>query len=348
MIVTFYDSNFRALQNNASLNVGEWNLVRRVVDFDDFNAISEAFVEDVNPTFVIFSDDLGRYKYGAFAGIPKLQENNQSVIQASDLKTILNNEIMFLFDCEENDNLKNVFDKIFSVVQEQIIQDTFNVEFDTTALNKIELDTLKPSAIEYDVYNVWSDLIVPYLKFYDIFIDTKIDLRNKKIIFTFLNAKSQIKTLKLYEIQNEYEKQVAGINDCQAIVKFGNQFVYGNKYILLNNNSITTDETKRDLLPVKNAIIFKTANEISEVDTLLIESAEQCLTTLINSRYNETIKINVSDTFFENDDFGVSYDVYVKKGQFYKNIPIGQIIENNKGIKTIIIGYKADDVVFYL
>lgn len=347
MIISFYDKNFKALQNNASLNVGEWNLTRRVVDFDDFNAISEAFVEDVNPTFIIMSDDFGRYKYGAFAGVPSLQENNQSIIQASDLKTIFNNEIMFLFNCEETDTLKDVFDNILNEVKTQIIQGTLNIEFDTLNLENIDLDILKPSAIEFEVYNVWTDLLVPYLKFYNIFIDTKIDLRNKKIIFTFLNAKSQIKTLKLFEVQNEYEKQISSINDCQAIVQIGSQFVYSNKYLLLSNNDITIDESKRDILPVKNKIVLKTTENVADVEKLLLEGIEECLTTLIEARYSETIKIKVSDTFFEKDEFGVSYDIFIKKGQFYKNIPIGQIYENFKGVKTITIGYKADDVTFY-
>ena len=53
MIVVFYDKNFVALQNNASLNVGKYEIVKRAVDFDDFSVTSEAFTESANPCFVV-------------------------------------------------------------------------------------------------------------------------------------------------------------------------------------------------------------------------------------------------------------------------------------------------------
>ena len=128
MIITFYDKDFIALQNNASLNVATWSISRRAIDFDDFTATCEAFTENVNPTYVVMKNDYGNYYYGAFAGIPELNNINQTNLQASDLKTIFNNEIACQFNSEYN-YLSDYFSHLFSIFGTQVIRATMNLEY---------------------------------------------------------------------------------------------------------------------------------------------------------------------------------------------------------------------------
>lgn len=347
MIITFYDRNFIALQNNASLNVGEWNLIRKAVDFDDFSCVSEAFNESVNPTFVIMCDDYGRYKYGAFAGIPQLNEDNKSEIQASDLKTIFNNEILIKFNSYTT--LVEYFTAVINALNTQSVQGSFNINLVMTDISNMPLGDLTPNTEEMQVYNVWEDLIEPFLKYYDLYMTSRIDLSNQKLVFTISKINKYTKPMRIYEMQTKgYGKQVASINECQTIVDDGTNLTYSNKFILCSDNSITTNTFHRDLFPIKNRIVYKTTTDTSEVNRLLVEGVEECLKTLIELKYNESFEVDVTNEDYFIDEFDTNYQVYLKRGELYKTLPIGQIQEDHTGKKTIVIGYKNNDVVLYI
>ena len=61
MIVSFLDQNFKGLQNNASLIVGNENylLVKKPVELDELSCTCEAFTEDIQPTFLVIKDNIG-------------------------------------------------------------------------------------------------------------------------------------------------------------------------------------------------------------------------------------------------------------------------------------------------
>ena len=65
MILTFYDKEFKGLQNNASLVVdtatNSFALIKRGVEMDSLNCHAEAFTENIQPVFLVLKDDLGRY-----------------------------------------------------------------------------------------------------------------------------------------------------------------------------------------------------------------------------------------------------------------------------------------------
>ena len=347
MIITFYDKDFNALQDNASLNVGEWNLTRRAVDYDDFTATCEPFLEKINPTFVVFKDDFGRYKYGAFAGIPELTKDNQTKLQASDLKTIFNNEILVQFSVYST--LKDYFDALFSVFGTQAIQSSFTIEYDTTRISSVSMSSLSPET-ELKSYNVWEDCIVPYLKYYNVFIETSLNIKQKKIIFTLKLCNDKTMPLRLweYDIKN-YGKYITSINEVQGAVLYNGSITYGFKWILTADNSITTNTANRDLYPIKRKLIVKETEDSNEVLTLLNEVNVEALKTLVEARYQESFTIQVdNDQRYSNVNFDTSFNIYSERGQFYKFLPLGEITENNKGQKTIKIGYKPDDIVYYI
>jgi len=64
MIITFYDKEFKGLQNNASLVVdtgaNSFALTKRGVDMDSLTCYAEAFTESIQPVFLVLKDDFGR------------------------------------------------------------------------------------------------------------------------------------------------------------------------------------------------------------------------------------------------------------------------------------------------
>ena len=348
MIITFYDKNFTALQDNASLNVGKWSLTRRAVDFDDFTATSEPFLEDINPTFVVLKDDFGRYKYGAFAGIPTLDTKNQTNLQASDLKTIFNSDI--LVNLGASSNVKAYLENVFSAFNSQVVQGSFTVELDTTEVGSIAFEYLSP-VDELKLYSVWEDCFVPYLKYYNLAIESYLDIKNEKLVFYIKRVNQNRVPLRLWEygIRN-YGKYIVSTNECQgAVVYNGSSITYGYRWILKADNSITTNTSQRDLYPIKRRVIFKETDDSTEISGLLQESNTEALKTLVEARYQESIEINAGgDTRLENVDFGTMFIVYSDRGVLYKEIPLGEISEDSKGTKKLKIGYKPDDIIYYL
>lgn len=123
MIVTFYDKGFNGLQNNASLVVdnGSYSLVRRGVDMDELKCTCEAFTADMQPTFVVVKNDRGNYVYGALAGIPQLDKNNQTKVTGSDIKSMLKSDIMIDFSTHKPSTPKNFFQEVFNAWNSQTL-----------------------------------------------------------------------------------------------------------------------------------------------------------------------------------------------------------------------------------
>ena len=350
MIVTFYNKDFIALQNNSSLNVENtsWKIIKRAVDFDDFSLTSQAFVEDVNPTFVVMADNFGRYVYGAFAGVPQITKDNKMKLDASDLKTIFNNEILLTLGTYTT--LKQFIQHVFNEFKIQNIQQSFNIELDLTDIENVFLDDVFIPETKLKVYNFWKDILVPYMKYYDCYMNSILDIKNKKIKFSIKRTNKHYLPLHLWEYDlKNYGKWVASVNEAQAVVSLNGSLTYDAKYILTSNNAITTDENNRDLYPIKKNIILKETDDSTKVNELLFEGRVEALKTLINNRYNESIKINANNIqSYEKADFDTSFNIYVEKGVLYKTLPLGEIQIDNKENKILKIGYKIDNIVYYI
>lgn len=346
MIISFYDKDFKALQNNATLNVGEFDLRKRAVDFDEFRFKSEPFIEDANPTFVIMSDDFGRYRYGAFAGIPQLNKDNQTECEASDLKTLFNNEVLLQFG--DYDYLDEMFSYVFTQFSQQVLQGSFAIEIDMTDLSTVAFGFLKPDT-KLEVYNLW-DLLVKYMKYYDLYMTSKIDLVNKKLIFNLNRTNLKTLSLRLWEIglQN-YGKWISSVNEAQCVVNVNGTLNYGTKFLLLSDNAITDNANLRDLYPIKRNVILKETEDNAEKIELIVEGNIEAIEKLVEARYNESIEI---DSHYiqslEKVDFGTQFNVYVKKNVLYKTLPLGEIYENQNNERKLKIGYKPNDLVFYI
>lgn len=389
MIVSFYDKNFEGLQNNASLVVAKdsYSLIKRPVEMNTISCVCEAFTEDIQPTFLVIQDNRGKYIYGCLAGIPLLNEKNQTEINGTDLKSMLSSDV--ILDQYNSLSVNNTISYIFNQWKEQVNQNSFNVELvyndNVPTMNKEWLKTeygensyLDINILEKDVYNAY-DEIAKYLRFYNLYIDSKIDLINKKVIFTIGVTMWKNKNLNIrlsdYGIKN-YGKWVADTNECQGYYNNNGTWTDGYKWILRTNNTIfilntvsqlpgnatkgqyfynTTDNNyytidtvnnqwkvvnnPRDIYPIKRKVIINTES--------LDKANEESLTELLNSLYNENIELNADDILTDNATFETKFSIYLKKGQgLYKELPCGELHYNANGLTKVQIGYRYSGIEF--
>lgn len=347
MIASFYDKNFKGLQNNASLVISKdsYSLIKRPVEMNTLSCVCEPFTEDIQPTFLVIQDNKGGYVYGCLAGIPLLNENNQTEINGTDLKSMLSSDV--ILQPTTYDYVNDYITYIFNQWKEQVNQNSFNVELNfTDNLKKISeeedyrepMTDLQPNT-EKDVYNAYDEL-AQYLKFYDLYIEGDIDLVNKKVIFTIGRTMFRPLRIRLWEygIKN-YGKWVADTNEAQGYYNNNGTWQEGYKWILTSSNDITTNESLRDIYPIKRKVIVNTES--------LEKANEESLTELLNSLYNENIDLNADDILQANANFETKFAIYLKQGAGkYKDLPCGELQYDATGLIKVQIGYRYSGVDF--
>ena len=347
MILSFYDNSFKGLQNNASLKVDNkaFRLTKRPIEMNSFECKSEAFTEDIQPTFLVLKDDVGRYIYGALAGVPLLNSDNQTEVFAGDLKSMLSSDIVLVYGAYNS--VADLLSYIFSEWQSQVNQNSFNVEFVfTTAAQSALLENLQPFPEGQVVENCWST-VQTYLKTYDLYIDSRIDLVNKKVVFTIGKSMSKLINIKLWEhgIKN-YGKWVAAINEAQGYYKDANgAFHPGIKWLLTSQNKITDISTLRDIFPIKKKILLIDYSDDKSAAQLQHDADVAALTELTKSLYQENI--DITPLGIEGVSFETGFNVYLERGgELYKTLPVGELRYDAAGLYRIQIGYRFQGIEF--
>lgn len=384
MIASFYDKDFKGLQNNASLVISKdsYSLVKRPVEMNSLSCVCEPFTEDIQPTFLIIQDNKGGYVYGCLAGIPLLNEDNQTEINGTDLKSMLSSDV--ILQPTTYDYVNDYITYIFDQWKEQVNQDSFNVELDftdnlkklsETEDNREPMTELKPST-EKDIYNAYDEL-AQYLKYYNLYIEGSVDLVNKKVVFTIGRTMFRNLRIRLWEygIKN-YGKWVADTNEAQGYYNNNNDWQEGYKWVLRANNTIFTLKTVSELpaSATQGQYFYNTTdskyytydtenNQWQVVDnprdiypikrkvivnTESIDKAnEESLTELLNSLYNENIELNADDILQSNATFETNFAIYLKQGTGkYKDLPCGELQYDASGLIKVQIGYRYSGVDF--
>lgn len=350
MIVSFYDKNFKGLQNNASLAVDcqSYSLVKRGVDFDSLSCRCEPFTENIQPTFLIVKNDRGNYVYGCLAGIPTLNALSQTEIVGSDLKTMLKSDVVFNLSLSFLD-VNSYLNAVFNEWKTQVNQGAFSVGFVfSEKVDTIAFENLKPQGEKPAVYNAWEDLIAPYLKYYGLFMTSEIDLIHKAVVFTVGKAMCNPKNVKLWEIGiKNYGKWVADVNETQCIVynaATAKVVAQGYRWILTSQNAITTSAANRDIFPIKRKLVWKETNDTQEVSALLATGNQEALEELTKSMFNENLELSGMEA-----DFETRFELYVRRGEEkYKSLPCGELHYNASGLVKVQAGYRFTGIQFLL
>ena len=342
MIASFYDKDFKGLQNNASLVIAKdsYSLVKRPVEMNSLSCVCEPFTEDIQPTFLIIQDNKGGYVYGCLAGIPLLNEDNQTEINGTDLKSMLSSDVILDTTANDYTTVNDYIIYLFNQWKEQVNQNSFNVELEfNDNVGTINLTDLNPAFEEKDIYNVYDEM-AQYLKFYKLYIEGSVDLVNKKVIFTIGRTMFRNLRIRLWEygIKN-YGKWVADTNEAQGYYNNNGTWTAGYKWILTSTNDITTTESLRDIYPIKRKVIVNTES--------IDKANEESLTELLDSLYNENIELNADDILQANANFETKFSIYLKQGQGkYKDLPCGELQYDATGLIKVQIGYRYSGVDF--
>lgn len=342
MIASFYDKNFKGLQNNASLVISKdsYSLIKRPVEMNTITCVCEPFTEDIQPTFLVIQDNKGGYVYGCLAGIPELNKDNQTEVNGTDLKSMLSSDVILEPTANNYTTVNDYITYVFNQWKEQVNQNSFNVKLVFNEnVGTINLTDLTPAIEEQDVYNAYDEL-AQYLKYYNLYIDSSIDLIDKKVVFTIGRTMFRNLNIKLWEygIRN-YGKWVADINEAQGYYNNNGVWTAGYKWILTSDNNITTNESLRDIYPIKRSVVVSTES--------LEEANEESLTELLDSLYNENIELNADDILQANANFETKFSIYLKQGQgLYKELPCGELQYDANGLIKVQIGYRYTGVEF--
>lgn len=340
MIVSFYDKNFKGLQNNASLAVDRdsYSLIKRPVETNSLSCRCEAFTEDIQPTFLIIKDDVGRYVYGSLAGIPILNEDNITEITGTDLKSMLSSDVILDISNGVYSTVNSYLAYVFNQWKSQCNQGTIECELQFKSyITDIPITDYAPVTGKA-VYNALEE-IQGYLRYYNLYLDTSIDLIGKKVIFTIGRTMYRLMNIKLWEIGiRDYGKWVASVNETQGyyIDKDTGDWTAGSRWILTSNNQITTNEGLRDIYPIKRKV-YTSQEDLKDADT-------QALTELLNCLFNENINLDVSGN---PPDFETKFAIYLKRGGAkYKDLPCGELQYDASGLKKYQIGYRYTGAEF--
>ena len=336
MIVSFYDKNFKGLQNNASLVIDKdsYSLIKRPIEMNSLTCICEPFTENIQPTFLVIKDNIGNKIYSSLAGIPLLNSENKTEINGTDLKSMLSSDV--ILEPTTYTLVKDYIQYVFDEWKTQVNQNSFNVELHFNDNVTDAITDLKPSN-DKAVYNAF-DEIQAYLKFYNLYIDSDIDLVNKKVVFTIGKTMFRLMNIKLWEYGiKDYGKFIADVNECQGYYKNGTTWNAGYKWIMTSSGAITTTESNRDIYPIKRKVF------VSEED--LTDANTQALTELLNNLYNEDITLNAVEQM---PNYETKFAIYVNKGDKapYKFLPCGELHYNSNGLTKFQIGYRFTGAEF--
>lgn len=346
MIVSFYDRNFKGLQDNASLVIdsNSYSLIRRGVELDELKCTCEPFVESIQPTFLVVKNDKGNYVYGCLAGIPALTNDNNTSITGTDLKTMLKSDVLLDFTTARF-TVNQILDYVFEEWLLQVNQGSFDCQLQyNDNVGTVNLTNLTHSG-EKGKYDAWTDIFSPFLKYYGLYMTTSLDLINKKVIFIIGKSMYRDKNIKLWEHGiYDYGKWIADINECQGYVLNNGNYTAGYKWILTSQNAITTNTGLRDIYPVKRKIILKETDDSAKITQLLNEANTEALELLCDSMYNEDITLSNIQA-----DFETKFNIYVRRGEgLYKSLPCGELHYDASGLKKVQIGYRFTGLQFLL
>ena len=343
MIVSFYDSNFKGTTNNASLRVDSksFKLIKRPIELNELSCTCEAFSQDMQPTFLVIGDARDRYVYGSLAGVPVVNSDNKTEITGTDIKSMLSSDV--ILDQTSFDDVNDALEYVFDQWDTQVNQGSFNCElvytdnFGTLAINS---NGLVPY-YEKGVYNALEEM-QSILRYYNLYLDTKLDIPNAKIKFIIGKTMQTPVNVKLWEygIKN-YGKLFADVNECQGyLVTTENDvetWIAGYKWVLTTSGDVTLAPSANRILPIKKKIVTSNEN--------ITEANMEALKTLLDTKYGEDIELPASVI---KPSFETLFNVYTERGGgLYKQLPCGEL--RYDGTNTLVkfkIGYRYTGVNF--
>ena len=218
MYIALYDEERQHITNIDHIT---YEKTERVYDPDFFSAEGTSS-EDVNDArIVVMNDDAGNYRYACFADTVT-PDKNKRIVKGLDFKTLWDTEILLDFTS------LNSFDGRLSAIFQKVKQQVFDSA--DAALQKIPVKVFIPDDNTdtmtvygsyqgtYQIVNAYSFLKC-YLKYYEYSIESKYDIINGEIVFSFVKNIELI-SINLSDFIYELTTSSAAVNKTVATIKY--------------------------------------------------------------------------------------------------------------------------------
>ena len=192
-------------------------------------------------------------------------------------------------------------------------------------------------------YNLISDAI----NYYDLFSDTKLDLKQKTLTFYFKKANLNTLSIRLSDFGvNAIEKSFGDYN--RATV-YSSTYEKKQEWALTEDNQIVKIPTDKNIIyPAKNRnFIAEEPSEDLTESQAINDAIYEAVMGLAENRYQENIDLNAqqykSIIDLTSVDFSYQINVYTNEGE-YKVLPVGEIETDSNGTHIIRLGYRVQEL----
>lgn len=340
MYFVLYDRNFKSIGETYILE--SWSRKQRAVDFDEINIVGAEIPQSANPFLVVVNDKQGKQMFSGLASTPIIDDKTKkTTLSLKDYLTLFNSDIIVDWDLFSGTTVASLIDFVFNTWRQQVDVGLQNIVCDTTKIEDKELDANiydfsgKENVLAYTLIN-------DAVSFYDLYTEVTLNLRTKTLTFVFKKAKQNSLEIRLNDFGvNVIEKSFGDYN--RATV-YSSTFVKEQEWALTEQNTIVKLPTEAKVIyPAKNRnFVAKDATTQAVND-----AAYEAVMGLAENRYQENIDLNAhqykSIVDLTTVDFSYIIKVYTNEGE-YKQLPVGEIETNNKGIYIVRLGHRIQEI----
>ena len=346
MYFVLYDKNLNSIGETYILE--SWNRTQRATDFDDLKIVGEQIPYSANPFLVAINDRQGRQMFSGLASTPLIdEERKKTTLTLKDYMTLFNSEIIVDWSKFTGTTVSELLDFVFNLFKLQIDTGLANINFDTTRLSTIFLDTnikLNTETIEnVTAYNLISDAI----NYYNLYYLPTLNLKAKTVTFTFYPAGLNLLSIKLSDFGfNSVEKSFGDFNRASV---YNSSFVKQEEWALTEDNSVVRLPSNKNLVyPAKNKNFI--ADEPKEDETesdKIYDEIYNAVMELARNRYQENINLSAQQFKSIIDlttvDFSYRIEVFLSDGS-YKTLPVGEIETDSNGKYIVRLGHRIQEL----
>lgn len=348
MFYVLYDKDLKSIGETYILE--SWSRTQRATDFDEIKVIGEQIPDFSNPFLVVANDRQGKQMFSGLASTPELDEKNKkTTIALKDYMTLFNSEIIVNWSKFNGTTASDLLDFVLGLFTEQISTGLQVIEYDTTRLTGVILDTSIPLSTETIENVVAYDLISDAINYYNLYCIPKLDLKAKKLTYVFYLAGVNTLSIKLSDFGlNAIEKSFGDFNRASV---YSSKFEKNQEWALTETNEVVKLPSDKKLIyPAKNKNFIAEEHDAEKGETetdKLYDAVYDAVMSLAGNRYQQNIELNAQQfkTLIDLTAVDFSYKFKVTMSDNTQiEIPVGEIETDSKGTHIIRLGYRVQEL----
>lgn len=345
MYFVLYDRFLNSIGETYILE--SWSRTQRAIDLDSLKIEGEQIPFSADPFLVAVNDRQGRIMFSGLASTPVIDDKRKKTsITLKDYCTLWNSDVIIDQSSYTGTTLSGYIDFILTEWKLQEDPGLANISWSVEALasNTIPDIISREGMSSINVYNHLSGLI----NYCDLYVEATLDLRNKKLTYTFKKALVNTVSVRLKDFGvNVIEKSFGEYN---RVTVYNSAFTKSAKWALTVDNSVVRimNSTTELVYPAKNRNFIAEKPSDDLTDQSAMNNAEyDAVMSLANNRYQENIDLDAqqykSVLDLTNVDFSYKIAVYTDEG-YYKDLPVGEIVTDSKGKHIVRLGHRIQEL----